>query len=393
MDELKNPIMTDAAAALQKAFETKDEKAISQAWNNFAQAIVDKVQDDAEQCKNDRDALARRGYRILTSAEEKFYNGIIQASKSANPMQAYTSLIDIEMMPETIITDVYKNLVNEHPLLNAISFTNVSYMTKWLLNDHTKAAASWGEINSEITKEIGSSFKTMEMTQCKLSCFTAIPLDMLELAPTFLDAYIRTILTESIAISLEAAIISGTGKNMPIGLDRDISASASVVGGEYPAKEAVKVTNFKPETYGPLVAKLTKTEKGVYRKINAVAMAVNPTDYYAKVMPATTVQNANGTYIGNVFPVPTNVYQSAELEEGKAILFIPQEYFMGLGSSKSGTITYSDDFKFLEDARTWKIKLYANGRAYDNTVAIVLDISDLEPLYITVLNKSATPEA
>ena len=36
------------------------------------------------------------------------------------------------------------------------------------------------------------------------------------------------------------------------------------------------------------------------------------------------------------------------------------------------------------------VKMFANGRAWDDTVAILLDISKLEAAYITVLNKTET---
>ena len=65
---------------------------------------------------------------------------------------------------------------------------------------------------------------------------------------------------------------------------------------------------------------------------------------------------------------------------------------MGIGGAKEGVIEYSDDFKFLEDKRTFKIKMYGMGRAYDNTVSILLDISALDPAYITVLQKGDTQE-
>ena len=103
-------------------------------------------------------------------------------------------------------------------------------------------------------------------------------------------------------------------------------------------------------------------------------------------MPATTVLNGSGLYTNNVFPVPTEVFQSAELEEGKAIICLPKEYFMGLGSSKEGNITYDDSNQFLEDNRVYMIKTYANGRAFDNTISVVIDISELDPAYITVKN-------
>lgn len=390
MRPLKNPVVKQAAATLQAAMQSGDEKQVTQAWEGFLEAVSDTIKQDAEM--GDASVLAQRGYRMLTAQEKKFYEGLIESAKSMDPKQAFTDLLD-GGMPETVIEDVYKNLVNEHPLLDAITFTNVRYLTKWIMSDHTIQTAQWGPINDSIKKEIGSSFKILEMTQCKLSCFAVIPKDMVELGPTFLDAYIRTILTDALACGLENAIVSGTGKDMPIGLDRNISDGAAVVGGEYPVKEAIKVTSFLPEEYGPLVAKLCKTEKGKYRKIEGLGLICNPVDYYNKVMPATTVLNAAGGYTGNVFPVPTEVYQSQELTESKAILFLPKEYFAALGSAKNGTITYDDSVQFLEDNRVYMIKLFANGRAYDNTVAIVLDISELDPAYITVLNKEAVETA
>lgn len=385
MKPLNNPIVQSASAAMQEALKAGNEEALSVAFEQFTEAVADSIRNDYEMSHNDKAILAQRGYRVLTANEQKFYEQWIENAKSSNPRQEFTDLLN-NGMPQTIIEDVYRNLVNDHPLLNAITFTNVSYLTRWILNDHTVDKAVWGAINTEVTKKITSSFKIIEMTQCKLSCYAVIPKDMLELGPVYLDNYIRTILVDALACALENAIITGTGKNQPIGLDRNISSSAAVVSGEYPKKTAVKVKSFLPTEYGPLVAKMAKTEKGVYRTIEGVALICNPIDYLNKVMPATTVLNAAGTYTNNIFPVPTEVYQSAELAEGTAILCLPKEYFMGLGSSKTGNVTYDDSAQFLEDNRVYMIKTYANGRAFDNTVSVLLDISELDPAYITVKN-------
>nr|DAV94599.1 MAG TPA: major capsid protein [Caudoviricetes sp.] len=385
MKPLNNPIVQSASAAMQEALKAGNEEALKAAFEEFTNAVVDSIRNDYEMSHNDSAILAQRGYRVLTANEQKFYEQWIENAKSSNPRQEFTDLLN-DGMPQTIIEDVYRNLVNDHPLLNAISFTNVSYLTRWILNDHTVDKAVWGNINTEVSKKITSSFKIIEMTQCKLSCYAVIPKDMLELGPVYLDNYIRTILVDALACALENGIVTGTGKNMPIGLDRNISSTASVVGGEYPKKTAVKVKSFLPAEYGPLVAKMAKTEKGIYRKIEKVGLICNPVDYLNKVMPATTVLNAAGTYTNNIFPVPTEVFQSAELSEGTAILCLPKEYFMGLGSNKNGSITYDDSTQFLEDNRVYMIKSYANGRAFDDTVSLLLDISELDPAYITVKN-------
>lgn len=128
------------------------------------------------------------------------------------------------------------------------------------------------------------------------------------------------------------------------------------------------------------------TESGKKRTFSTIHMIVNQTDYLTKVMPATTVLNANGAYVNNLFPFPTTVHVSNAVDDGKAVLFLPYEYFMGVGGAKNGVIEYSDEFKFLDDVRVFKVKQYGAGRAFDNTSALLLDISALEPAYITVKN-------
>jgi hypothetical protein len=66
---------------------------------------------------------------------------------------------------------------------------------------------------------------------------------------------------------------------------------------------------------------------------------------------------------------------------------------MGMGGSKNGVIEYSDEYKFLEDQRVFKVKQYGAGRAFDNTSALYLDISGLSPAYITVRNYEETVTA
>lgn len=385
MLNLSNVKQKEAAAALQKAMAGGNENEIQEAWTGFQQSIADLVKEDFQQSYGKQSILAQRGYRQLTAEETKFYQKLIEAGKAHNPKQAYAGALEI--MPETIIEDVYKNLIEEHPLLSRINFVSVKYLTKWILNDHTVQTAVWGDINSEITEEITSGFRTIELAQCKLSAYAIIDKDMLELGPTFLDNYIRTFLKEALLCGLEKAIVDGTGNNEPVGLTRNISKNVSVTGGVFPKKEAIKVKDFTPATYGELLSKLVKTENERNRKFSQVTLICNQYDYLLKVMPATTIQNANGTYTNNLFPFPTEVIISNELKDNEAILCLPEEYFMGIGSSKEGVIEYSDDLKFLQDQRVYKIKMYGMGKAYDNTVSILLDISELEAAYLNVVVK------
>ena len=114
------------------------------------------------------------------------------------------------------------------------------------------------------------------------------------------------------------------------------------------------------------------------------------TDYLTKVMPATTVQATVGGYVSNVFPFATKIIRSSAVPEGKAIIGLLDKYRLGIGGSRNG-IEFDDSFKFLEDCRTFKAIQHAGGRAYDNTCFVVVDITDLDPAYITVRNVDAVP--
>lgn len=412
-----NPILNAAAKEMLAAINSGDKEKQELALQKYGQAVADIVMEQTVTTNSDASALASRGSRVLTSQETTYYQTLIDAGLSENPKQYLMGLPDpdAKVMPVTIIEDVFKHLKEDYSLLSRINFQSVEYLTRWIFNDHSKQPAHWGAINSQIAAQISSAFRVIEMVQCKLSAFALIEKDMLKLGPTFLDAYIRTFLTVACAEALESAVVSGDGANKPIGIDRDVHQGVAVTQGAYPQKEAIAVTSFAPAEYGQLLSKLaiteiyyTKDEDGkVYdketatnedgstkegftkhggyaKKFDEVTLVCNQVDYLSKIMPATTVQNLNGTYTNNVFPFPTNVEISTEVETGKAVIFLPEEYFAGLGMPKEGAIEYSDEARFLEDQRAYIIKLYANATPYDNTCAILIDISNLDPAFITI---------
>ena len=118
------------AKQLQVALTSGSEEEQQQAWNDFSNSIVESIKADAEiyAQTGDKNILAQRGYRQLTSAEERFYDKFIEASKMRNVQMAVTTLKDLkdnELMPETIIEDVYRDLVAEHPLLAKVKLFNI----------------------------------------------------------------------------------------------------------------------------------------------------------------------------------------------------------------------------------------------------------------------------
>lgn len=383
----------DAAAEMKAAMESNDPEKIEKAFESIGKAAASdayaKLQQDIEAYNQTKDEsiLEKRGIRTLTSKEEAWYNKVIDAMRSKNPKQAFIDIIgsdnEDDEMPSTIFEDVFRNLTTEHPLLSKIKSQSVGYLTKWIVNKHNAQTAAWGAITAKIEKELTSALDVISVKQNKLSCFVVLEKGMEDLGPQFLDSYIRTVMGEAMALAAETAAISGPGVNCPIGMDRNLTDGSTNTG--YPQKEAVAVTDFTPASYGALLAMFAKDADEKQRSFSSVMLVCNQEDYLTKIMPATTVLNANGAYVNNLFPFPTDVVISNVVETGKAIIGLPDEYYLFIGkAARNNVIEYSDEYKFLEDQRVFKVVEYMDGRAYDNTSFQLLDISGINPAYLNV---------
>ncbi len=390
-DILKQELM----ANLSTAMKSEDDGAIAQAFTEFADSVQQNVLEEfkAYQQTADSTILAKRGVHQLTAKEKDFYQNVINAMRSTDIRQAFSGLDTA--FPQTIIDNVIEDIKAQHPLLAVINFMNTTALTKIIVNKKGIQLAKWGVLGSAIAKELEGAIGKIDLTLCKLSAFMPISKDMLAVGSEWIDAYVRGTLSEAIALALETAIISGTGNNEPIGMDRDVSDNVTVTGGVYPQKEAIVIKDLSPKTYGSLLKKIAMGPNDKARAINSVILVVNPFDYFEKVMPATTVRATDGTYTNNVFPFPTNPIQSSAIEAGKALIGIPERYFMGIGAgTNGGKIEYSDEFRFLDDERVYLTKLYGNGRPLDNNAFLLLDITALESatVEVTVKGTVATKE-
>lgn len=356
------------------------------ALKDYQKVITDEILAKYEISKDvlDSNILAARGIRQLTSEEKAYYNAIINAMKSADPRAAITN-VNLDF-PTTTINSVLEDIRTAHPLLDFIDFVNTSAVTKWLYNTQGEQSAVWGELGAEIVTELTGSIAQLNMTQCKLSAFFSISNDILELGPEWVDVYIRATLTEAYAVGLEAGVVDGTGKDQPIGMTRNVADDVVVVGGVYPRKEAIEVTQLDPATVGGLLATLATAPNGKTRTVGRPILVVNPADYYSIVFPATTIRTIEGGYANNVLPIPVDIVQSTAVPSKHAIFGIARRYLMGIGLSRNGRIETADQYRWLEDERVYKIKGFGNGRPKDNNAFLYLDITNLVPTYATVQN-------
>lgn len=349
---------------------------------SFLEETEARIKADYESLKDEHDAqiLKDRGYRALTSKETKFYDSLVEIARTRGAVTQ--SLTDIDVtIPETIFDEVFEGIRRDHPLLDRLNLVNTKSITaKWLLNTGLEGVAGWGELCSEIDDQLKSGFVAVEVNMNKLSAYMYLCLTIVELGYEWLHRYCVMCLAEAIATALELAVVAGTGSNQPIGMTKVIAEVGQTQTIPAQDKEAITINDLSVATLGGIAKTLSNNGT---RKVDAMLMIVNPLDAYDKVAPAVTVLNATGEYVRR-YAFPMEVIESSAVPEGKAIFGLGRQYFLGVGLGRDGRVTYSDDFKFLDDVRTIKHKLVAGGQPKDNNSFVYADISNLAPAYFNV---------
>jgi hypothetical protein len=360
--DLKNEL--ELKEKIKAAIESGDSEAFAKVQIEFAKGIEARIlqesKDAISEDINDNAVMVKRGLNPLTAEEKTYYNEVITGASFGGSEK---------LMPATIFERVFEELKANHPLLSEIAFVNTTGVTEWVSRNNDVEAAWWGTLVAAITKKLEVAFKKEATGLYKLSAYVPVCKAMLALGPVWLDRFVREILSESLAIALELAIVAGTGKDQPIGMIKNLAGA--VVDGVYPDKAAVALNDLQPATLGAsIMAPLTKEGK---RAVASVLLLVNPLDYWAKIFPNTTMLSSAGTYVYGVLPIQAKIVQSVAVPQGKMIAGMAKDYFMGVGSTQ--VIEFSDHYKFLEDERTYIAKQYANGKPMDNDSFLLFNIT------------------
>lgn len=369
--------------ALQTALRDNNVEAFTSSFEQMLGEIADEVRqsyeekDDEMRIQIDTQVLTSRGVRQLTSKERTYYQRLGEAMRAPNPKEALANT-DL-VMEKTIVNSVFDDLRTNHPLLSRISFMAGAGLTEMITNENGYQEAVWGKLTGKIVTELLSGFDIANMTLVKLSAFLPVCKSMLDLGPEWLDRYVREVLYEALANGLTAGFLVGDGNDKPIGMNRSVGEGVTVTGGVYPVKNTIAISDLSAKTMGSLLSILAVDANGNARTVSDLILAVNPQDYFSKVMPATTMMAPDGTYRSDVLPYPCDILPEPAVPLGRAVLGLAGRYAGGVGMATDGKIEYSDEYRFLEDERVYLVKLYANGYPKDNNAFLFLDITGLEP--------------
>lgn len=360
---------------IKNALETGDAETFADVFIKTINAKAESIQNSLiEEAKSfnvenaDAAVLAQRGFKPLTAEERKYYNEV-KDKHSFDGLE----------LPKTVFDRVFEDLTKNHPLLSEINFVNVTGVTEWVVRKDDVEPAWWGKLCEEIKKKLDNGFETIKTDLYKVSAYVPLCKAMLALGPEWLDRYVRTILSESIALAMEKAIIAGEGGEEPIGIIKKIN---EVSEGKNQDKDAKPLADFSPESIGgEILAPLAEGKNGLGR----IMLIVNSADYYKKFYPLFNIQDENGVYHKQNLPFDGIVIESNYMPKGKMAVGEAKNYFMGIGSDLK--IEHSDEYRFLEEQRVYIAKQYANGRPRKDEDFIVFDITN------TKLKKDSIPGA
>ena len=351
--------------------ENVTEKETTEAYENYFEALQTEVATAITKEVNnemlDRSILQQRGKSVLTSEETKFFNAVATSG----------GFSDDSILPVTTQERVFDDLVQEHALLDAIGLENLGAVTRYIDADPTKTYA-WGDLFGPIAGQIAAAFTDEEVGSLKLTAFAAIPNDMLELGPVWIERYVRTVLVESYSTGLEFGLVNGGGAvaKQPIGLIKDVDPGTGAVTD----KTSSGTLTFAPSANGETVAgelftvvsALSKDAADKSVKVDGkVVMVVNSTDAIA-VKFRNTIQTTNGQWVTN-FPYNIKVVESDEVPAGKAIFFVQGRYKAKVTGGVR--IKKFDQTLAIEDATLYTMKQFANGKPKDNKAALVYDLA------------------
>lgn len=358
----------------------KDENAtaeqVEQAWETMQNALTDslttQITERVANENNDTSVLAGRGANVLTAAESKFFNAVAKSGGFESDV----------VLPETVVDRVFEDLTSEHPLLAAINFKNLGTVSARVITSDAEGSFIWGKVFGEIKGQLNAAFKEENFNQSKLTAFVVLAKDLSKFGPAWIEAYVRTQITETYAVALEEAIVVGAGptKDQPIGLVRDLKASIDPTNGHAKKTSKGELTFADDKTTIKELAELNKAlsvkENGKAVNISGkVALIVNPVDSWG-IKAQYTIQNSLGAFI-TALPFNVTVIESQFVTAGEVVAAVLERYDMY--ATNTVEVNKYTETLALEDCNLYTAKAFAFGKAQDNNVANIYTLKAAVP--------------
>lgn len=338
--------------------------------------LINQVVAEAERASHDAEFKKQLGLRTLSQEEKKFYEGFKDIKQSLTANQ-------IDIIPTEIVDRTLDDVKTASPILKLVNMAPAN-VKKWIVASHSGVAV-WGALTDDIKGELSAEISALNIELHMLSAYLVIPKAIRELSLEFVDRYFMVILSEAMQDGLVKGYLDGDGKTGPIGIFRQIGATNN--DGTQKAKTvATNITKFSPKGLAPVRKTLTNNGKRVVPKLYLIC---NPADEAEYVDPCMYGEALTGGYVNKSF-IEIEKIVDANCPQGKAAFTIEGHYTMGATGVR---VNEYDQTKAMENADLIIATCYANGRAVDDNVAVVFDVTKLEEYVLPVTQATIVQQA
>lgn len=308
----------------------------------------------------DEEILVKRGIlQPITSEARKYYTAAIERGGFEGIGAAF---------PQDEFEFILNKIKTEHPLISRIDAKDTKGLAKFLFANEGAIKGYWGPICEDIKQLVLKGFKEVDVSAARLSGFIPVCKGMLLLGPVWLAQYVRDLMMEAMALSLEEAIINGTGKDQPIGMMHKLSGATD---GVYPPKKAKALKSLEPKNMASIRAALAKARMDK----DHVCLIVNPVTYWLKVFPSLAFRADSGDWVLDRLASGEEIIQSYAVPEDKIVVGDPQNYFLGVGGQTELNL-YKETLA-IEDMDLYIAKFYGYGLPKDPNAFFVIDASGI----------------
>lgn len=336
--------------------------------------LIQQVVAEAERANHDAEFKKQLGLRNLSQEEKKFYEGFKDIKQSITANQ-------IDIIPTEIIDRTLDDVKKASPILKLVNMAPAN-VKKWIVASHSGTAV-WGMLTDAIKGELSAEVTALNIEIHMLSAYLVIPKAIRELSLEFVDRYFMAILSEAMQDGLVKGYLDGDGKTGPIGIFRQIGTTNG--DGTQKAKTvSTKITKFSPKGLAEVRKTLTNDGKRVVSKLYLIC---NPADEAEYVDPCMYGEALTGGYVNKSF-IEIEKIVDANCPKGKAAFTIEGYYTMGTTGVR---VNEYDQTKAMENADLIIATCFANGRAVDDNVAVVFDVTKLEE-YVLPITQITIPQ-
>lgn len=371
IENLSQEVKDKVKQLLDKAPADQKADAIMQSIEMIQEAthaeLISRVVAEAERANHDAEYKKQLGLHNLSEEEKKFYEAFKDIRQSITAKQ-------VDIIPTEIIDRTLDDIKKASQILKLVNMAPAN-VKKWIVASHS-GVASWEGLTEAISGELSAEIAALNIEVHKLTAYLVIPKAIRELSLEFVDRYFTAILAEAMQDGLVKGYLDGDGKNAPIGIFRKIEETNG--DATHRAKTVVNtIKKFSPKGLAEVRKTLTNNGKRVVSKLYLIC---NPSDEAEYVDPCMFGEAATGGYVNKSF-IDIEKIPDANCPLGKAAFTIEGYYTMG---ATGVNVNEYDQTKAMDDADLVIAKCYANGRAVDDNVAVIFDVTKLEEYVLPV---------